>query len=81
MVPDYFRRLFVVHTVAASVHLVVQVGIEHDGSRRVREIVALPGHVVGVVVETADLFTTVEGQLVQAQGLPPHEDRSARGGV
>lgn len=71
---------FVVPTVAASIDLVVQIGMEYDGSRRVREIVALPGRVEGGIVETADLFTTVDGQLVRAQGFPPHEDRFARAG-
>ena len=34
---------FVVPTVASCIDLVVQIGVEPDGSRRVREIVALPG--------------------------------------
>jgi pilus assembly protein CpaF len=71
---------FVVPTVATSVDLVVQVGIEPDGSRRVREILALPGRVEGGVVETADIFTTVRGQLVRGQGFPPHPDRFDRYG-
>ncbi len=71
---------FVVPTVATSVDLVVQVGIEPDGSRRVREIVALPGRVEAGVVETTDIFTTVGGRLVRGQGLPPHPDRFDRYG-
>ena len=62
-------------TVAASIDLVVQIGMEHDGSRRIREIVALPGR-----VETADIFTSVDGKLVRAQGYPPHPDRFERAG-
>jgi pilus assembly protein CpaF len=57
-------------TVAASIDLVVQIGMEHDGSRRIREIVALPGRVESGVVETADIFTSVDGKLVRAQGYP-----------
>ena len=71
---------FVVPTVAASVDLIVQLGLEPGGGRRVREIVALPGRVESAVVETADVFTTVDGQLVRASGFPPHEERFARYG-
>jgi len=72
---------FVVPTVASSVDLVVQIGIEPDGSRRIREIVALPGRVEAGVVETTDIFSTVDGRLVRAQGFPPHPDRFARYGI
>ncbi|MDQ6658562.1 MAG: CpaF/VirB11 family protein, partial [Actinomycetota bacterium] len=69
---------FVVPTVASSIDLVVQIGIEPNGKRRVREIVALPGRVEAEVVETADIFTSEDGILVRAQGFPPHADRFAR---
>ncbi|MBN9610123.1 MAG: pilus assembly protein CpaF [Actinobacteria bacterium 69-20] len=71
---------FVVPTVAASVDLIVQMGLEADGTRRVREIVAVPGRVEGGVVETADIFTTSDGALLRAEGFPPHADRFARCG-
>lgn len=71
---------FVVPTVAASVDLIVQLGLNADGTRQVREIVALPGRVEGGVVETADIFTTAGGSLVRADGFPPHEERFARCG-
>ena len=71
---------FVVPTVAASVDLIVQVGLDHHGHRSVREIVALPGRVENGVVETADIFTTRDGALVRAEGYPPHADRFARHG-
>jgi len=72
---------FVVPTVAASIDLVVQIGMEPDGSRRVREIVALPGRVESGVVETEDVFTSVNGKLVRAQGFPPHLDRFDQHGI
>ena len=72
---------FVVPTVASCVDLVVQIGVEPDGSRRVREIVALPGRVEGAVVETEDVFTSVDGKLFRAQGFPPHLDRFERHGI
>jgi pilus assembly protein CpaF len=72
---------FVVPTVAASVDLVVHVGTDADGRRRVREIVALPGRVEGGVVETADVFSSRDGRLVRADGFPPHAERFARAGI
>ena len=72
---------FVVPTVASCIDLVVQIGVEPNGSRRVREIVALPGRVEGGVVETEDIFTSVDGKLVRAQGFPPHSDRFEQYGI
>jgi pilus assembly protein CpaF len=72
---------FVVPTVAASIDLVVHLGLEPAGARRVREIVAVPGRVEGDVVETADVFTTRRGELVRAEGFPPHVERFERAGV
>ncbi|SOC55354.1 CpaF family protein [Ornithinimicrobium cerasi] len=71
---------FVVPTVASSVDIVVHLGLEADGQRRVREIVALPGRVEGEVVEIADLFVRRGGELVRADGFPPHVDRFERAG-
>jgi pilus assembly protein CpaF len=77
---DNVSASFVVPTVATSVDVVVHVVLDHDGVRRVREVVALPGRVERDVVEVADLFTTQGGRLVRAGGFPPHEDRfRARG--
>jgi len=71
---------FVVPTVAASVDLVVHTAVDSRGSRRVREIVALPGRVEADVIETSDIFTTQGDQLVRASGYPPHPDRFERAG-
>ena len=71
---------FVVPTVASSIDLVVHVALEHDGVRRVREIVAVPGRVEGDVVETADVFTQRDGVLRRADGFPPHPERFRRAG-
>ena len=72
---------FVVPTVAGSVDLVVQIGLDGDGRRRVREIVAVPGRVEGDVVETADIFVRRGDDLIRADGFPPHEERFARAGI
>ncbi len=66
---------FVVPTVAASVDVVVPVAKRPNGSRRVTEIVALPGRVEGDVVEVAQLFETRQGCLARASGYPPHAER------
>jgi pilus assembly protein CpaF len=71
---------FVVPTVAGSIDLVIQIALERDGVRRVREIVAVPGRVEGDVIEIADIFTSRDGQLVRADGFPPHVDRFERAG-
>lgn len=72
---------FVVPTVAASVDLIVHIGTDPSGQRRVREIVALSGRTEGDVVETSDIFRSRDGVLVRADGFPPHADRFARIGV
>jgi len=71
---------FVVPTVAGSVDVVVHLGLDRDGVRRVREVAAVPGRVEAGVVEIADLFVRRDGQLRRADGFPPHPDRFERAG-
>jgi pilus assembly protein CpaF len=62
---------------------VVQIGLDGDGRRRVREIVAVPGRVEGDVVETTDIFVRRADQgdrLVRADGYPPYPDRYRQAG-
>src|SRR4029079_17534987 len=61
---------FVVPTVAASVDLVVHLGIGADGVRRVEEIVAVPGRVENDVIETESIFHRSADRLVRTQGMP-----------
>ena len=61
---------FVVPTVAGSIDLVVHAALEHDGVRRVREVVAVPGRVEGDVVETADIFTQRDGRAAPRRRVP-----------
>jgi pilus assembly protein CpaF len=72
---------FVVPTVAASVDLVVHLGMDASGQRRVREIVAVTGRVEGDVIETSELFTLRDGRLGRADGYPPHADRYEAAGI
>lgn len=71
---------FVMPTVAGSVDLVVHTATEPDGSRRVREICALPGRVEAGTVEMATVFADRGQGLHAAGGFPPHEERFARAG-
>ncbi|MGZ4745341.1 MAG: CpaF family protein [Oryzihumus sp.] len=72
---------FVVPTVASSVDLVVHLGIDGSGQRRVEEIVAVPGRVENDTIETESVFVRRDGRLVRAQGMPPRLERFARAGV
>jgi len=71
---------FVVPTVATSVDLVVQLVTDQRGHRRVSEILGVTGRVEGEVIETSELFVSVDGRLTQGGGYPPHEQRFAQAG-
>lgn len=66
---------------AGCIDLVVHLGTEVSGTRRVREIAAVPGRVEGDVVEIEPLFVSRDGRLVRADGYPPHLDRFAQVGI
>jgi pilus assembly protein CpaF len=72
---------FVVPTVAASVDLVVHLGIDEEGVRRVNEIVAVPGRVENDVIETATVFERTHGELVATGGMPPRLASFERRGI
>ena len=72
---------FVLPTVAASVDLVVHLGIDAAGVRRVNEIVGVPGRVENDTIETEGLFVRKEGRLVRAHGMPPRVDRFVQAGL
>lgn len=77
---DNVSSRFVVPTVAGSIDVVVHVALERDGTRRVREIIGVPGRAEGDVIEIADLFLTRGGQLTRADGYPPHREAFERAG-
>ncbi|WP_375482357.1 CpaF family protein [uncultured Jatrophihabitans sp.] len=72
---------FVVPTVATSVDLVVHLGLDASGQRRVREVVGVTGRVEGDVIETSEIFTTRRGRLERGDGYPPHPDRYEAAGI
>lgn len=71
---------FVVPTVASSVDLVVHLGIDHNGVRRVQEIVAVPGRTEGDAIETEPIFVR-RGDLVRSTGTPPRPERFEQVGI
>jgi pilus assembly protein CpaF len=72
---------FVVPTVAASVDLVVHLGLDGDGTRRVNEIVAVPGRVEQGTIETEAVFVRGPDGLARATGTPPRPERFERSGI
>ena len=72
---------FVVPTVAASVDIVVHLGMDRHGVRRVNEVVAVPGRAENDTIETETLFSREGGELVRATGMPPRPERFDRLGV
>lgn len=72
---------FVVPTVAASVDLIVHLGMGADGVRRVNEIVAVPGRVEHDVIETEPLFVRDHERLVRTRGMPSRMDAYSRAGI
>jgi pilus assembly protein CpaF len=72
---------FVVPTVAASVDLVVHLGIDHHGVRRVNEIVGVPGRVENDVIEIEPIFERRTGELRRSGGMPPRPGHFERLGI
>jgi pilus assembly protein CpaF len=78
---DNISAAFVVPTVASSVDLVVHLGTDADGRRRVREIVGVTGRIEGDIIETSEIFTMRHGRLQRGEGYPPHEERFVTAGL
>jgi pilus assembly protein CpaF len=72
---------FVVPTVASSVDLVVHLGVDPGGVRRVNEIVAVPGRVEHDIVETEAIFVRRAGELVHTGGMPNQIESFERAGI
>ncbi len=71
---------FVIPTVASVVDIVVHTALQLDGTRKVQQITSVTGRVEGSNIETGDIFSTQNSQLVP-QGIFPGklENFSARG--
>ena len=69
---------FVTPTVAGCIDLVVHLALLRNGARRVQEIVAIPGGIVGDTVELETIFhTDADGRLVRGRGFSHLGDRIA----
>lgn len=72
---------FVVPTVASSVDLVVHLGIDAQGTRRVQEIVGVPGRVERDVIEVEPIFERRDSDLCWTGGMPPRPERYQAVGI
>ena len=72
---------FVVPTVAASVDLVVHLGIDQHGVRRVNEIVGVPGRVENDIIETEPIFVRQGNELRRTPGMAPRVENYERAGI
>lgn len=72
---------FVTPTVASSVDLVVHLGVDGSGVRRVNEIVAVPGRAENDIVETEPLFLRRSDQLQPTGGMPSRVEAFERAGI
>ncbi len=72
---------FVVPTVATSVDLVVHLGIDPQGVRRVNEIVSVPGRVENDIIEVEPIFERSGGELRRSAGMPARLERFERIGI
>ena len=72
---------FVTPTVAASVDLVVHLGIDRGGVRRVNEIVGVPGRVENDIIETEPIFVRDGAELRRGSGIPPRRESFERIGI
>jgi pilus assembly protein CpaF len=72
---------FVVPTVASSVDLVVHLGIDAQGVRRVEEVVGVPGRVESDVIETEPIFERTGGELRRSRGGTPRRELFERRGI
>lgn len=72
---------FVVPTVAASVDLVVHLGVDQHGVRRVNEIVGVPGRVENDIIEAEPIFERRGGELRRSRGMPPRVEAFERAGI
>jgi pilus assembly protein CpaF len=78
---DNISARFVVPTVASSVDLVVHLGIDEHGVRRVNEVVGIPGRVENDIIEAESIFERSGGELRRSNGMPPRPELYARAGI
>ena len=78
---DNIGSRFVVPTVAASVDLVVHTGIDAQGVRAVREIVAVTGRVENGLIESEPVFVRRSDRLERGHGVPLRREAFEQVGI
>ncbi|AWB92993.1 CpaF family protein [Aeromicrobium chenweiae] len=78
---DNIGSRFVVPTVAASVDVVVHTGMDPDGTRAVREIVAVTGRVENDLIESDPVFVRRDGRLERGHGAPLRREAFEQAGI
>jgi pilus assembly protein CpaF len=81
LVGENISAQFVVPTVANAVDLVVHLGLDQHGVRRVNEIVSVPGRVENDVIEVEPIFERDGTALRRSAGTPARLERYARSGI
>ncbi len=71
---DNIGSRFVVPTVATSVDLVVHTGIDPEGRRAVREVVAVTGRVENGIIEAEPVYLRRGGGWVRGHGRPARDE-------
>lgn len=72
---------FVVPTVASSIDVVVHLGIDRNGVRRVNEVVSVPGRAEDDVIEIEPLFVRGSNGLERTGGIPARLEAFERAGL
>ena len=68
-------------TPAAATDLVVHLGMDAQGVRRVNEIVSVPGRVENDIIETEPIFHRTSAGLQRLHGSAPRLDQFERAGI
>jgi pilus assembly protein CpaF len=69
---------FVLPAVASTIDMVVHAELQRDGHRRIVEITAPTGQVVGGVIEAVTVFDLVSGMLRPTGATPPRFEKLQR---
>lgn len=72
---------FVVPTVATSVDVVVHTGLDAEGRRRVREVLAVTGRVENGIVEAEPVFVRRDGVMRRGHGVPVRREAFDLAGI
>ena len=72
---------FVVPTVATSVDVVIHTGLDAEGRRRVREVLAVTGRVENGIVEAEPIFVRRDGAMRRAHGVPVRREAFELAGI